>query len=670
VPKDRAALLAAAGTNGALGERVRDQGITDDTYTDQGAIFMNHHSLFSVPTMTALVFGGLCASACAGPDDTFEVSGDSVAFHGESSIAALSAQEATTYRADMAYVRSLMPVGGGTVTLNHADDRQHRFVLARLKMMGKTAENSPELFKNVEALRTQHIAAGLASKQGVAELHVEANDVGGQAIQDTHRLVALDIVNNGTQLKVASMASVHTTGLTHGLVDAIPWDIDGNQIGNEAFVEVFGPMPYASPAALGNLSQTHLDTLLGDSILEETTVANGQQELYTFATRARKNLFNPPVNIGPVDVNNDGCINVCVSRVNADCDYNLVGNALHDFQLPIQGNVSLNTTFFAQGYRIDTARIAQYAAGTATDNNVPPQADPGGNITVTLTNTGGGCSSTNPNNTLTLPEQLFWQTVTVTNGGQTLNWNMDGAHLADFGIACAVPQDHVELDVTVEVPYVDPNGNTGIMPIFISNGANASPTQPPIPACFHVIDSCLAKGTMIEMANGRSAPIETIHAGDQVFSPYDHTDSALAVMDTTKGTERIPMVHIQDERGRSLLMTETHPIEVPGRGMVMSKYLNEGDVVMTKSGPSRLVHVSREHFTGTVHNLKVGNRAELASLGKDQTAVYANGFLVGDTQIQHTYDLAELSQVGRPTPVMRVANRWRRDYEHMKLAQR
>src|SRR6201999_2531620 len=100
--------------------------------------------------------------------------------------------------------------------------------------------------------------------------------------------------------------------------------------------------------------------------------------------------------------------------------------------------------------------------------------------------------------------------------------------------------------------------------------------------CFHVIDSCLAAGTLIEMANGRTKPIENIHAGDQVFSPYDHTDSALAVMDTTKGTERIPMVRIEDEHGRRLLLTETHPVQVPGRGMVMSKYLKEGDVVTTK----------------------------------------------------------------------------------------
>src|SRR5262249_2347729 len=149
-------------------------------------------------------------------------------------IAALSVEEAATYKADMAYVQSLMPAGA-KATLNHADDRQHRFVLARLKMAGKTPENSPELFKGIEDLRVQQIAKGLKSKHGVAALHPVTAD-STDTIQDVHEMIALDIVNSDTQLKVASMASVHTT-LTHGYVDAAPWDGNGTQIGDMQYVE-------------------------------------------------------------------------------------------------------------------------------------------------------------------------------------------------------------------------------------------------------------------------------------------------------------------------------------------------------------------------------------------------------------------------------------------------
>jgi hypothetical protein len=629
-----------------------------------------HRSLLHVSTLTLLAIGGLCASACAsaGPDETFEVSGDTTLFRGTGRITALSAQEAATYRADLAYVHRLLPTGGVPVTLNHADDRQHRFVLARLKLAGKTPDNAPELFKGVADLRAQHIAQGLAAKHGVAEIHVAPRTV-APGIEDSHRITSLDLVNDGTQLQVASMASIHTT-LTHGYVDAEADVPDGDvlsPISDLAFVQVFGPMPYASPAALGNLAETNSDTLIGSSMLIEDSVANGHVERFVSLARPRVDVFNAPVITGPIDATGDGCINVCVNRGNNDCDYNLVNNVTHEFLLPIQGNISIKPSLFAQGYRIDSNRVAQFAAGTATDSSVPPAPDAGGDITVTLTNLGGACGMQNA--TLAIPEQQFWQTATVSNGGQTLDWNMTGANLADFGLACAVAQDHVQLDVAIEVPFVDGNGHKSMTSILISNGPHPSPSQPPLNACFHVIDSCLAAGTMIEMADGRARAIQNVHSGDKVFSPYDHADAALAVMDTTKGTEPIPMVRITDEHGKSLLLTETHPVQVPGRGMVASKYLTLGDVVMTKSGPSRLVHVSRERFTGTVHNLKIGNKAELAKLGKDETAMYANGFLVGDAQIQKARDLAELSQVGRPAAVARVATRWRKDYEHM-IAQR
>lgn len=624
---------------------------------------MIHRSLLSIPALSLL----LCASACsgAGADDTFEVSGDSTVFHTTGSRAALSAAELATYKADLAYVHHLVP-DGVPVTLNHADERQHRFVLARLKLAGKTPENSPELFRGLEAERARQIAAGLAGKHAVAEVRVAPRDNAG-GIQDLHMMDGLSLVNGGTQLQVISLASIHTA-LTHGLVDAAAEVPDGEGgtelIGDVAEIQVFGPMPFASPVALGDLAETDSDTLIGDSMLIETPVAGVQQTSFVAVTRTRGDIFNTPVVTGPTDVTGDGCVNVCINRGNADCDYTLTSTVTRNFLLPFQGSVSINTPSYAAGFRIDEARVAQLAAGTATGADGSPIT--GGDITVILTNSGGGCPLNGPTQ-INIPERQFWQTVTVNNNDQTLTWNMDGAALANFGVACSIATDKVEFKAEIDVPWVDAAGHHGTTSEFISNNANANPKL--VNSCFHVIDSCLAAGTMIEMADGRSAPIESIHAGAQVFSPYDHADSALAVMDVTKGTEPIPMVRIEDEHGRSLLLTETHPVQLPGRGMVAGKYLKEGDVVMTKSGPSRLVHVRRERFTGTVHNLKIGNKAELAKLGNDETAMYANGFLVGDTQIQKTHDLAELSKVGQPAPVTRLATRWRADYEHMKSSQ-
>ena len=83
--------------------------------------------------------------------------------------------------------------------------------------------------------------------------------------------------------------------------------------------------------------------------------------------------------------------------------------------------------------------------------------------------------------------------------------------------------------------------------------------------------------------------------------------------------------------------------------------------VLPGEGPSRLVTVGREEYKGTVYNLKVGSGAELQSIGKDQTTVYANGFLVGDAQIQGDAESAELAASSQPAP---LPARWRTDYQN------
>ncbi|MFT3771818.1 MAG: Hint domain-containing protein [Minicystis sp.] len=160
------------------------------------------------------------------------------------------------------------------------------------------------------------------------------------------------------------------------------------------------------------------------------------------------------------------------------------------------------------------------------------------------------------------------------------------------------------------------------------------------------------------MADGATRPIESIHDGDLVLTPNAEGDLRLTISDTAKGFEVVPMVRIEDERGHSLLMTEMHPIKVVGRGMVMAKYLQTGDMVETKEGPSHLVKVARESYDGAVHNLKVGSSAEVQNLGQDQTVVYANGFLVGDGQIQSRYEAMEEQAMAHPARVS-VPARWR-----------
>ena len=193
----------------------------------------------------------------------------------------------------------------------------------------------------------------------------------------------------------------------------------------------------------------------------------------------------------------------------------------------------------------------------------------------------------------------------------------------------------------------------------ISNDALAHPDK--TLETMTITNSCLAEGTQIQLSNGKLAPIESLRIGQEVFSPYDRKDHALIITDTAKGTEQSPDGAHPHELGRTLLLTEMHPIATPDRGMVQARHLQTGDVVMTKNGPTKLTDVSREPYTGQVYNLKVGSTTELASLGQDQTIVYANDFIVGDGQIQSKYEALAMKQENSRT-VEQIPERWRRDY--------
>ncbi|MFT3772394.1 MAG: Hint domain-containing protein [Minicystis sp.] len=556
-----------------------------------------------------------------------------------------------------------------SVVLNHADERQHRFVEMRLKMAGKTRGNAPELFKRIDETRAQHVAMGLKAGQFVPKSHGElARDADpGRVTQ--HYMSSVGLLTSSSLQGISLGSNVGT--LTYGYIDSGVWDSDGAPLGNMNYAEVYTNMPYATVASTGNLALTQRSEVFADSMLVTDSPTLGHSERYTVKGRptigAGSIQWKAPVIQAPVDLNSDGCYSICLNRSwTNDCDVDLTSTQ-QALRIPLKGSITIDNP--AQGnYRIDENKVAQYAAGTATFTG--GAHDDGGSVTVVLKSDGGGCNLGAKGATYSM--QSFWKKVTLTdaagNTGSTssnkvtLSWDLTGADAAEFNQACRLVQDGLQLDMSVTVPWIySGNNNTfsGQESFSFSSNPSATPTTKLI-SCIKETNSCLASGTQIEMADGAQKPIESIHDGDRVLTPNAKGDLQLTISDTAKGIETVPMVRIEDERGHSLLMTEMHPIQVVGRGMVMAKYLQTGDVVQTKEGPSHLVKVARESYDGAVHNLKVGNAAEVQGLGQDQTVVYANGFLVGDGQIQSKYESLEEQAKAHPARVS-VPARWRAD---------
>src|SRR5262245_56090612 len=125
-----------------------------------GSAVREHKSIVRLYLCSAFLMA--CSAGADGlQEETFEVAGDQISFRGTGSIGALSLAERKAYLDDHQYMAKLAP-RGVAIEVNHADPRQHRFALLRMKVAGKTPENSPQLFRLMEEARSADIARGLA----------------------------------------------------------------------------------------------------------------------------------------------------------------------------------------------------------------------------------------------------------------------------------------------------------------------------------------------------------------------------------------------------------------------------------------------------------------------------------------------------------------------------
>jgi hypothetical protein len=395
----------------------------------------------------------------------------------------------------------------------------------------------------------------------------------------------------------------------------------------------------------GNFADSYVHTEVG-SILPFAP----QQKI----TLSMPSIDAPQDLVGPNQGAPDDLISVCIDRQwTNDCDYVVDSGAVdkHRIKIPLKGGITLSSAHEFDAGAIDTLR-------TALNNNMMPLADPG-KIALVLTNYGGGCDVDNTES-LNPGMSSFWNHVTLSPNNKTLYWDATGANAVYFDEECSQIQNVAKLTMRITAPVLeiaDREVKSSVSFTISSDPTAARATYLPT---ITLTNSCLADGTLIDVGDGQLAPIESLHIGQTIFNPYAANRHALTIEDTATGVERSPMVRIRDAAGRTLLMTEMHPIATPDRGMVQARALHNGDLVMTAAGPSALVDVSRELYSGKVYNLKLGSQAEMAALGRDQTVMHANGFVVGDGQIQHRYEEEAIKQGTRPR---QVAERWRRDYE-------
>jgi hypothetical protein len=582
---------------------------------------------------------------------------------------ALSGAEWSAYVADQQYVHRLV-APGVRARLNYADPRQHAFALARLKLAGKTPENSPHLFERVEARRQRQLARGLKAgaieatetSTGRAEMHyIEASSLGTVELASEARSAA-------AAEAVGTASSTFPGGSAYTYIDMSVATVYGYPIAPLAYVEEF-ENPEGNVGAnvtvstSGNLNASNIKRYAFESYKLEDYESGDFTDSYIRVEAGNRNPTNAaalprlsaPTVDQPIDhlpAGGDGQINICMDRAwVTDCDYILHGGP-QSVEVPLKGSIRVLT-----GHVFDEDKIEQIRDALA-DGQIPPEA---GSMKLVLTNVGGGCDVLN-NDTLVASMMGFWASVRLSPMQDEFSWDITGDDAARFDEGCRQVQDVAKLTARIPLPLRSSTNASELfsVPITVSSDPDALRPEARLNT-LSLTNSCLAEGTQIQLGGGALAPVESLRIGQSVFNPYARGGHTLTITDTAAGTELAPMVRIRDEAGRALLLTEMHPIATPDRGMVQARALREGDVVMTRQGPSRLAAVSREPYGGKVYNLKVGSEAEAASLGQDETVVYANGFVVGDGQIQSKYE-ALAAKPGDGPAIERVAEPWRRDY--------
>jgi hypothetical protein len=576
--------------------------------------------------------------ACTGgpsptSEQTFEIADGQDVFAGTGSRTLLGKAELAAYDADRKYVRNLMK-RNVAMAINHADPRQHRFAVARMKLAGKTRASSPELFEQMDRLQLTHAARGLTPGQMLPMTVDDGTWQSQHMMLVTGKSATAGVVGSG------SMAS-RTAALSYGYVDCSVYDGDGNALGDPSYQEVFGNMPYITPRCTGDSSFASTPTLEGDSFLTENLLStNVMNQSYILGRVVSDDAGDPTLNLPtiehPADLNADGFIKACLDRSDAGCEYPGVGTLT--LRLPLKGTITISNGTF------DLNKLGQYQRGTDTSSQIFVTLAPGTRGGCVLPQSGASFSMTN-----------FWNSVQYTT--TSISWDLfSNNNWALFSSGCRLVQDAVNLTMDLHLPFIAP-GYTGFLDVEVSSvGTSAVAPNYHIAHPIQITNSCLAAGTQITTGTGAAQKIEDFHVGDAVSNPFA---SRLTVADMSIGTERSPMVHIVDSRGHELVMTEKHPLFVVNRGMVPAVQLKVGDPIKTVDGPAQLVTITRESYAGKVYNLKLGNAQEALALAADQTVMYANGILVGDSQIQTAHEFSDLrAQVRREA----LPGRWRKDY--------
>lgn len=204
-----------------------------------------------------------------------------------------------------------------------------------------------------------------------------------------------------------------------------------------------------------------------------------------------------------------------------------------------------------------------------------------------------------------------------TKTDQGFSFNLDEEWKVDVSSSRLPARDRI--DLYFSVAFQRQNGTLGSLD-FSSRRSETSGGNVSL-GWLNLLWGCVAKGTLVRMADGFDRPIENLRVGDLLMN----TQGFVRIINIIKGTENT-MWAVRTESGLELHCSEGHPI-LTDRGMVAIEKLR-GDVKLidAEGMPQVIVGIRKESYGGEVYNL--------ATSFEDYDEFIANGLVVGGQAAQ------------------------------------
>lgn len=365
----------------------------------------------------------------------------------------------------------------------------------------------------------------------------------------------------------------------------------------------------------------------------------------------------------PIDLNHDGVIKVCLNRAHSDCDYAAdqyrKPNEITDVNIPFTGSVQVPFKLF-RIYDSD-----QQVVGIDEVTNIYLQEGVYGGATKQSYKS---LAADNP--------KLFSDYLTFsyddTKKVTTIEWDIprEEGRFGNAKLFSNIAQANWYITFAVNgVPSSTGRGRAANFQVTVSSeelgrfGNHFNDVLQKMKLGY----SCLAKGTLITLADGSEIAIENIQKGDFVLGAIaDKPGSAeeMQVVDVSVGVEAIEMyrVYSGDE---SILMTETHPVSTSNRGIIWAKELNPGDRILTEDGSMVITEIATEAYSDNVYNLKLAPKAgtSLQTTSATNFGMFANGMLVGDLATQDIFNYKDQNIPKTKEEILQqLPEKWKKDY--------